>query len=49
MQPSSNNAIFIVYPHAYIVTLTVFSYVGAKLHFRFHKLSAFWHALLLNK
>ena len=29
--------------------LTVFSFVGAKLHFRFHKLSAFWHASLLNK
>ena len=29
--------------------LTVFSYVGAKLHFRFHKVSAFWHASLLNK
>ena len=29
--------------------LTVFSFVGAKLHFRFHKLSAFWLASLLNK
>ena len=29
--------------------LTVFRFVGAKLHFRFHNLSVFWHAFLLNK
>ena len=28
--------------------LTVFRFVGAKLHFWFHKLSAFWHASLSN-
>ena len=43
MKLSSNYAIFIVSPYA------VFSFVGAKLHFRFRKLSAFWHASLLNK
>ena len=29
--------------------LTVFRFVGAKLHFRFNNLSVFWHAFLLNK
>ena len=29
--------------------ITVFSFVCAKLHFRFSSLSAFWHASLLNK
>ena len=29
--------------------LMFFRFVGAKLLFRFHKLNAFWHALLLNK
>ena len=31
------------------IILMVFSFVGAKLHFQFRKLSAFWHASLLNK
>ena len=29
--------------------LAVFGFGGAKLHFRSHKLSAFWHTSLLNK
>ena len=48
MKPSSKYAIVIVYQYAFKI-LMVFSFVGAKLHFRFHKLSAFWHASLLNK
>ena len=46
MKPSSNYAIFIVNPYALI--LTVFRFVGAKLHFRFHDLSAFGHAFLFK-
>ena len=39
--------------HFYCLSISlirmVFQFVGTKLHFRFHKLSAFWHASLLNK
>ena len=47
MKPSSNYAIFIVNPYAYFLYGIPCRWRYAKLPF--HKLSAFWHALLLNK
>ena len=48
MKPSSNYAIFNVYQYAEFLR-PVFRFVGAKLNFRIHNLSVFWHAFLLNK
>ena len=47
MKPSSNYAIF--YCLSICLILTVFRFVGAKLHFRFQHLSVFGHAFLMNK
>ena len=46
MKPFSNYAILLpIYMH----NSYGFPFVRAKLHFRFHKFSSFWHASLLNK
>ena len=47
MKTSSNYVIFNNCLSICLI-LTVFRFVGAKLHFWFYKLSAFWHASLLN-
>ena len=53
LKPRQRNETFFKLCHFYCLSicliLTVFRFVSAKVHFRFHKLSVFWHALLLNK
>ena len=39
----------VLYCLSICLILTIFRFVGANLHFRFYKTSAFWHTLLLNK
>ena len=52
-KPRQRDDIFFKLCHFYSLSIcliiTVFRFLGAKLHFRFHKLSAFCHALFLNK
>ena len=52
-KPRQRNKTFFKLCHFYCLSIclifTVFRFVGAKLHFRFHKFSAFWHALFFIK
>ena len=50
-KPRQRDKTFFKLYHFYCLSIClihmVFRFVGANLHFRFHKLSAFWHALFL--